>query len=116
MKINRILPKNPSNSPDNGKPRPLLVKLSNERIKDIVFRNKKELKGSGITITEFLTPTRSALLKKCYDEIPANKSIWTDNGRILVKLQDQREIVHIANEDDLTKYVEQKFPQHASTV
>ena len=82
----------------------------------MVFRKKKALKSSGITITEFLTPTRSALLKKCSEKITANKSIWTDNGRILVKLQDQSEIVHIANNNDLTKFLEEKFPHLATRV
>ena len=116
VKVNRIFPKNPSASPDPSKPKPLLVKFANERFKEMVFRKKKALKDSGITITEFLTPTRSALLKKCSEQIKANKSIWTDNGRILVKLQDQSEIVHIANNNDLTKFLEEKFPHLATRV
>ena len=82
----------------------------------MVFRKKKALKNSGITITEFLTPTCSALLKKCSEQIKVNKSIWTDNGRILVKLQNQSEIVHIANNNDLTKFIEEKFPHQPTRV
>ena len=116
VKVNRIFPKNPSGSPDPSKPKPLLVKFSNERFKEMVFRKKKALKNSGIIITEFLTPARSALLKKCSENIKVNKSIWTDNGRILVKLQDQSEIVHIANNNDLTKFIEEKFPHQPTRV
>ena len=53
---------------------------------------------------------RSALLKQCIDKIPGGKSIWTDTGRILVKLQGKTDIDHIANELDLNKFLEKKIP------
>ena len=76
----------------------------------MIFRNRKGLKGTGIVITEFLTPTRSALLKKCLEKIPGDKSIWTDNGRVLVKLHGQEGISHIANELELENFLEKKYP------
>ena len=76
----------------------------------MIFRKKKGLKGTGIVITEFLTPTRSTLLKKCFEKIPGEKSIWTDNGRILVKLNGQEDISHIANDSELDNFLEKNCP------
>ena len=98
--------------------RALLVKFSDDRYKDLVFRKKKHLKGTGIVISEFLTSRRSALLKKCRDKIPGSfteRSIWTDNGRILAK-KSGCEIVHIRTENDLDKFIHSYFPLQTSTV
>ena len=54
-----------------------------------VFKHKKNLKGSGHVISEFLTRRKNDLLKQCYDRIPgrfAERSIWTHYGKILVKM------------------------------
>ncbi|RVE42610.1 hypothetical protein evm_012730 [Chilo suppressalis] len=40
------------------KPRPLPVKLRSEAIRDNLWLAKKKLKGSGITMSEFLTKLR----------------------------------------------------------
>ena len=66
----------------------MLIKFQNEKARNLIFSNKKKLKGSGKVINEFLTPRRSALLKECYDTIPgtfSERSIWTHNGKILVR-------------------------------
>ena len=71
--------------------------FTDPKYRDIVYKKKKALKNSGIVITEFLTKKRSALLKLCFDNIPASnteRSIWTDNGRILVKMTG-KDIEHI---------------------
>ena len=119
VKVNRI--KEPqSNRQGNrlpsSKPRPLLVKFDNERVKDLIFRKKRALKETGIVITEFLTPMRSALLKQCIDKIPGGKSIWTDTGWILVKLQGKTDIDHIANELDLNNFLEKNIPTMPTNV
>ena len=65
----------------------MVVKFNKDRHRDMIFKNKREMKGSGITITEFLTSKRSALLKQCIDKIPGgpNRAVWTDNRRIYEK-------------------------------
>ena len=86
---------------------------------DMVFKNKKNLKGSGIVISELLTPARSILLKKCYEHIKGThqeRSIWTDNGRILVKKAGNTNIVNITNEKDLETFVRDFFPIPTTTV
>ena len=108
-RIRESLVKRNTTTPNN-KPRPLLVKFNSEKVKNMIFRKKKALKGTGIVITEFLTPTRSTLLKKCFEKITVDKSIWTDNGRILVKLHGQEDISHIANDSELDNFLENKCP------
>ena len=108
-RIRESLVKRNTTTPNN-KPRPLLVKFNSEKVKNMIFRKKRYLKGTGIVITEFLTPTRSTLLKKCFEKIPGEKSIWTDNGRILVKLHGQEDISHIANDLELHNFLKKKCP------
>ena len=110
QRIRESLAKRNTTTPSNTKPRPLLVKFNSEKVKNMIFRKKSKLKGTGIVITEFLTPTRSQLLKKCFEKIPGEKSIWTDNGRILVKLHGQEDISHIANDLELDNFLEKKCP------
>ena len=110
-----------SNYPD--KPDILVVKFSQDRFRDKIFKNKKNLKESGITITEILTAKRSALLKTCLERIPGGRdqrSIWTDNGKILVKLGTQNPI-HIKCHNDIEtllssnglRPLEQQTSQHS---
>ena len=82
----------------------------------IVFKNKKKLKGSGIVISELLTSKRSALFKRCLERIPGDRntrSIWTDNCKILVKFG-RDSTLQIKSEEDINKLIRDKFPQHAS--
>lgn len=77
---------------DSSKPDVLVVKFAKDRYRDLIFKSKKNLKESGTTITEMLTAKRSALLKSCLEKIPGGRdqrAIWTDNGKILVKLGNQ---------------------------
>ena len=102
-----------------GRPRPLVVKFTDPKYRDIVYKKKKALKNSGIVITEFLTRKRSALLKACFDSIPGkneDRSIWTDNGRILVKLAGKENIVHIKDGTDLKSLLLTNFPGTATVV
>ena len=98
---------------DPSKPLALVVKFAKDRYRDDVFKNKKKLKNSGIVITELLTSKRSALLKKCIDRFPNDRSarsIWTDNGKILVKCGSDYAI-QIHSEQDIDKIIREKFPQ-----
>ena len=67
------------------KPRPIILRFSSMRKRMEVFRNKKNLKGKGITITESLTKIRFALLQKAKEKYGVN-SVWTSEGRILTKI------------------------------
>ena len=101
-------PSNGNTNANSGKPWPSLVKFTDDRYRNMVFRTKKKLAGSGIVISELLTQKRSTLLKKCYEKIvggPSERSIWTDNGRILVKMGD-RQIVNITKENDIDLFLQ----------
>ena len=90
-KIHRIR-NNQRQSAYPDKPDILVVKFAQDRFRDKIFKNKKNLKDTGITITEMLTAKRNALLKSCLERIPGGReqrAIWTDNGKILVKLGTQ---------------------------
>ena len=105
-----------NNANITGKPRPLVVRFTDPKYRDIVYKKKKALKHSGIVITEYLTKKRSALLKLCFDKIPGSntdRSIWTDNGRILVKLTG-KDIEHIKDTYDLNKFLQHHFPGTAT--
>lgn len=101
-KIHRIR-NNHRQSTYPDRPDILVVKFAQDRHRDIIFKNKKNLKASGTTITEMLTAKRSALLKSCLERIPGGRdqrAIWTDNGKILVKLGTQSP-THIKCHNDI---------------
>ena len=53
---------------NTGRPRPIIVKFSTYITRHKIFRNKKVLKGKGVSITESLTQKRVELLKKAREE------------------------------------------------
>lgn len=107
------LPRNPNTQTDTEKSLALVVKFVKDMTRDSLFKNKRNLKGKGVTITELLTSKRSHLLSKCIEKIPYDpltRAIWTDNGRILVKLGNTRPVL-IKTPDDLEKLI-REFPQY----
>ena len=67
-----------------NKPRPIIVKLSRNNVRKKVFSNKKNLKGSNISITESLTPKRMEILKKARIEHRFT-NVWTSDEKNLYK-------------------------------
>ena len=108
------LPRNPHNQNHaDEKPLALVVKFVKDMVRDRLFKNKKNLKGKGVTITELLTTKRSQLLSKCIEKIPSDglsRAIWTDNGKILVKIGENRP-VGLKTNDDLDKLI-REMPQY----
>ena len=66
----------------DGKSRPIIVKFARYNTRNKVFRKKKQLKGSGVSITESLTARRNSQLKKAREEHEF-KNVWSVDGRIL---------------------------------
>ena len=97
---------------DPSKPETMIVKLNNDKHKDALYKNNRKLNQSGTTFTELLPYRRKLLLNKCYELIPnQNRSIWTDNCKILVAIgKDQ--IIHIKSVKDIEKLIREKFPSH----
>nr|CAH7736523.1 unnamed protein product [Callosobruchus chinensis] len=63
-------------------PRVIFVRFYSARIKNDVYSNKKNLKGSRITIREDLTATRMTIVKEKIAKHGKNQ-VWTTNGRIV---------------------------------
>ncbi|XP_026289139.2 protein unc-13 homolog C-like [Frankliniella occidentalis] len=70
-------------------PRPIIVKFIGYGPRQAMFRAKKALKGSGITIREDLTKQRLDLLKGAA-EVYFEKNVWSHDGVIMVKIGDHR--------------------------
>ena len=80
------------------KPRPLIFRLVTMRKRMEVFRNKKNLKGKQIAITESLTTMKYKLLLKANDKFGMN-NVWTSEGRIFTKKD--HKLILISSEADL---------------
>ncbi|XP_063622338.1 uncharacterized protein LOC134794453 [Cydia splendana] len=80
-----------------SRPRPVLLKFSCHRIRDAVWAAKKLLKGSGRTLSEFLTSTRHAVFLEARRRYGV-KGSWTSDGRIVVQCHDgvRRKVVTLA--------------------
>ncbi|KAG5872400.1 hypothetical protein JTB14_017421 [Gonioctena quinquepunctata] len=68
----------------NGCPRHLVVASNGVNMKNIIYRKKKLLKGSGIVIKEDLTVERLKLVKEASNKYDF-KNVWTFNGVIFIK-------------------------------
>ena len=69
------------------KPRGIIVKLTWYKDRHHIFRNKKLLKGSGISDTESLTLKRMEHLKKARER-HGFANVWTLDGKIMFKGND----------------------------
>lgn len=67
----------------NKKPRPILIKLRSSSIRDSVWFSKTKLKGSGITLSEFLTRSRHTAFMAAREKFGVTKA-WTRQGFVYV--------------------------------
>ena len=63
------------------RPRPILVKFRSLEARDDTWFSKTGLKGSGVTISEFLTKRRHQLFKTARERLGISRC-WTREGRI----------------------------------
>ena len=91
---------------DPNKPKPIIVKLCSYNVKTQFMKNKKKLKGSGVSIQEDLTKTTVNLLRKTSDHQKVNTA-WTTDGRVFaaVKTTDENKTIkkRLFRESDLSK-------------
>ena len=66
----------------DGKSRPIINKFARYNTRNKVFRKKKQLRGSGVSINESLTARRISQLKKAREEHEF-KNVWSVDGRIM---------------------------------
>ncbi|XP_071507433.1 uncharacterized protein [Diadema antillarum] len=87
----RIGPPRPVKRGEKTKPpRPIIVKFATYRVRHLVIRNRKRLKGKHIGIEEDLTATNRNLLQKANELVKTNSNViaaWSTDGRILVLLK-----------------------------
>ena len=82
------------------KPRPIIVKFVNYHDRDDVFKSKRKLKGSSISIMENLTSRRVSLLKEVKEKVGFRNS-WSLDGKIVALFKGKKHI--IASREDLSK-------------
>ena len=63
-----------------------------------VYKAKRNLKGKGIVLTENLTKRRYLLLKTAVEALGV-RQVWTNEGRILTKINNQ--IIEITTEEEI---------------
>ncbi|KAJ8736330.1 hypothetical protein PYW08_006986 [Mythimna loreyi] len=66
-----------------GKPRPILVKLQDIDMRDKIWSAKTKLKGSGITLSEFLTRSRHQIFMAAREKFGVT-NCWTTQGQVYV--------------------------------
>lgn len=64
------------------RPRPILVHFSSVQVRDEAWYSKSCLKGTGITVSEFLTGRRHRLFMAAREKLGISKC-WTSGGRIV---------------------------------
>ena len=66
----------------NAKPRPIIVKFVRYNTRNRIYRNKKKLKGTEISVKESLTAKRINMLEKAREEYTFN-NVWSEDGKIM---------------------------------
>lgn len=69
---------------NDGKPRPIIARFWNSSLRNDVYRNKKNLRGKNIFITENLTKMRMNLQKKAIADY-GKENVWSMEGRIYAR-------------------------------
>ena len=108
------LPKKTASSRNNSGSSPIIVRFTSRDIRNQIYANRKkarfvDLKNFSVSdtknifVNENLTPTRKQLFWKTKQEVKNNswKYIWTHNGNVFVKKDDNASITAIKNELDL---------------
>jgi len=69
------------------RPPPVVVRFGRRQTRTILMQSRKALKGQHVVLTDHLTPSRAALLKKASALVTAQKilSAWSQDGKLLIK-------------------------------
>lgn len=70
-----------------SKPRPIVLKFTDQIVRDKVWNGKVALKGTKVTLSEFLTPSLHSVFMSARDLFGVN-NCWTRDGRIIIKAHD----------------------------
>ncbi|KAL4704418.1 hypothetical protein ACJJTC_000417 [Scirpophaga incertulas] len=72
-------------TPSNSKPRPIVVKFADASVRTALWKNKAALKGSQVTLSEFLTKSRHKIFMAARQKYGIT-NCWTFGGMIHIKL------------------------------
>ncbi|KAI5713981.1 hypothetical protein M8J76_009009 [Diaphorina citri] len=99
----------------NGKPRSIICKFTSRLIRDKVYFNKKQLKGTKINIKEDLCKEKMDLFKRVTDKF-SYKKVWTLRGNVFLMYKNKKfmfrnveEYVQFYNENLLNESQESDF-------
>lgn len=71
-----------------GKPRPILIRFKDLECRHMVWDSKTSLKGSGYTISEFLTKARHKVFLEARKHFGV-KNCWSSNSKLVILLPDK---------------------------
>ena len=77
--------------PRQDKPRPIIARFVNRKLRDRVLTDRKKLKSKGVSVDEDLTSANFKLAKEVYKH-SASLSSWTSNGKVLCKLKNGKTV------------------------
>lgn len=100
-RCHRLKSSNVNNS-SNPRPNVIIVKFISYCAKQIVSKQKKSLKGTGLSIVDDLTSCRYKLYKNAIKRF-GHKNTWLLDGNIFVRYNGNR--LPIKTQDDLSKIV-----------
>ena len=78
----------------DGKPRPIIARFWSSDLRNKVYRNKKNLKGKNVFVTENLTKLRMGLQKQAFDDY-GKENVWSIEGRIYARDKNNDKVVSI---------------------
>lgn len=67
------------------------------------MKSRRNLKGSSLYVNEDLTAFNKVLFNAARTQL-SNFSVWSSDGKVLVKLQSGR-IVRVKTKDDIERYI-----------
>lgn len=92
---------------NKGKPRPILIRFHELQHRQQIWENKTALKGSGFTVSEFLTKSKHQVFMEARKHFGI-KNCWSSDAKIIILLPDKTRS-KIETMSDLKKLVI-KFP------
>jgi exosome complex exonuclease DIS3/RRP44 len=100
-----ILRSHPIGRPNRNGKIQIICRFQNWKVKNDIFRNKRNLKNSDVFITEDLTKYRQGIIHEltCAKRARTVHSFWTNDGRIFTKLSESGPKYLIRSVSDLHK-------------
>lgn len=75
----------------NGK-RPIMIGFTKENVKKAAVQNRGKLKGTGISVTEDVTPAKYKLFKEAKEKL-GKENVWILGGEIRAQIDQQRHVI-----------------------